>query len=142
MVCAVHAGMTGAALTGWARGGSMALGLGVAMLVHWLANIPITLAQRGWLGQNPAISRLLVSLWVFGCFAAALAWMARLLFPGIRLGRSLFGVAVCPECGRDYERGLFTGLNAGGGSRYERCPFCRRWHWTQRTRPTGGGDLR
>jgi len=36
---------------------------------------------------------------------------------------------VCPECGSGYDAPLFA-LNFGR-TRYERCPHCRRWHWTQ-----------
>jgi hypothetical protein len=140
MVCAIHPAMTAVALAGWRRGGSMALGLSLAMLAHWLTNFPITMAQRGWLGPNAAISQAIVSLWVFACFAAAVGFMASLLFPQVRLRRKLLGEAICPGCGQRYERGVFTGLNAGGNRRYERCPFCRHWHWTQRAKPTKPGE--
>ena len=93
------------------------------MSVHWLANFPIAMAQRGWFGRNPLVSQVILSLWVFACFAVAVAWMARLLFPEVRIGRMLFGEAVCPECGQRYERGVFTGLNVGSESALRAMPI-------------------
>ena len=133
--CAIHPGMTALALAGWRRGGSLLLGIFLAMLAHYLSNFPITMAQRGWLGSNAAVSQALVSLWVAGCFFAAVAFLAWLSFPEVRLGRRLFGQAVCPECGGRYDRSVFGGFNAGVGRRYERCPLCKKWHWTQLAKP-------
>ena len=120
-------------------GGRFAAGLALAMLAHYLANFPITMAQRGWLGGNVTLAQTLVFLWVLFCFFLACAWLTRLLFPHTQLGRQFHGEAVCPECGRRYARDLLLGLNAGPRRRYERCPHCKKWHWTKRLRKNRAG---
>jgi hypothetical protein len=130
VTCLVHPGMTALALVGWRRGPGFIPGLLAAMLAHYLVNIPIGFAQRGWLGKNAAITQAALSLWVMGAGVLALMSLAWLHFGRTSLGALVFGRADCPECGQEYDRGFFTGLNMGGSRRYERCPHCRRWHWT------------
>lgn len=45
------------------------------------------------------------------------------------LSKLFYGARNCPECHSDYAAPLL-GLNLGG-TRYERCPHCRHWHWTK-----------
>lgn len=132
MTCATHSGMTAVALAGWRRGPGIVVGLLSAMLSHYFANFPIAMAQRGWLGQNAEVSQMLVVLWVMGCAVAGVTWLKWLHFGKSGLGKSIYGNAVCPGCGQEYERGLWLALNFGPNHRYERCPHCRNWHWTTR----------
>ena len=127
--CAIHGGMTAIALAMWRRRTSLTLGLLLAMLAHYLANFPITMAQRGWLGPNATVAMTIVSLWVNFCCLLALAGLAWLHFGQLRLGAFLYGQAICPGCGRSYDRSIW-GANLGVSRRYERCPHCRKWHWT------------
>lgn len=132
MTGVIHPAMTSIALVAW-RGRIGAVGgIALAMLTHFLANLPIGLAQRHWLGP-PMVAQAIVSLWVLCCFVVAvlwLLWLAKGKATGMSLAALVHGTAVCPECGQEYQRGLLTGLNAGGTKRYERCPHCRKWHWT------------
>ena len=104
------------------------LGLAAAMLAHYAANLPIGLAQRGWLGSSKAAVQTLLSLWVLGAGAAGVIWLAWLNFSRTSLRVLLYGRADCPECGGEYER-AFWAINMGP-RRYEPCPHCRKWHWT------------
>jgi hypothetical protein len=131
MTGAVHAGMTALALYVWRRSGWLSLGLAAAALVHFAVNFPISAAQRGWLGPKELWTAL-VSIWVAVCFLLALLWLGTLQF-GRDVGLAVYGRAVCPGCGTTYDRTL-VGLNFGFSRRYEPCPHCRRWRWTERLR--------
>ena len=48
--------------------------IAAAMLLHYAANLPITLAQLGWLGPNPGISQLALGVWVSVCAIGSLAF--------------------------------------------------------------------
>lgn len=134
LTCALHSGMTAAALAVWCRGRGLVMGLALAMLAHYCANFPITMAQRGWLGPNAELSQVLVFLWVISCAVASAIWLESLQFGRGRggFGTMVYGNAVCPGCHQEYERGLWWALNFGTNHRYERCPHCRNWHWTTR----------
>jgi hypothetical protein len=134
MTCAIHPAMTALALYGWRRGAGFALGLLAAMAAHFAGNVPIGMAQRGWLGHNLVATQTLLSLWVLACFVAALAWLSWLIFGKKSLGLLVHGHADCPGCGREYERPFLLAANFGA-RRYERCPHCRKWHWTFRKPP-------
>jgi hypothetical protein len=134
MTCTIHSGMTAVALTGWRRGPGFLIGLSLAMLAHYVANFPIAMAQRGWLGSNAEVSQILVFLWVIACAIAGVVWLEWLHFGKGRggFGKLIYGNTVCPGCNQEYERGLWWAFNFGTNHRYERCPHCRNWHWTKR----------
>jgi hypothetical protein len=129
MTCAIHSGMTAIVLVMWRRRSNFVLGLLLAMLAHYLANFPISMGHWGWLGQDPNVSLIVISLWVILCFFLALAGLAWLHFGRSRWEVLLYGRALCPGCGQSYDRTI-CGLNMGTSLRYERCPHCRKWHWT------------
>jgi hypothetical protein len=131
MTCVIHPAMTALALVGWRRGPGFLSGLLAAMAAHFLVNFPIGAVQRGWLGSKKVFLQAFLSVWVLLCAAAAVPWLAWLLTGQRNLSQLLYGRADCPECGREYVRGVLTGLNAGASRRYERCPHCRKWHWTE-----------
>ncbi len=133
MTCAIHSGMTAIVLAAWRCGPGFRWGFASATLAHYCANFPIRMAHLGWLGADKNIAQLLVALWVVGCFTIALAWLIGLGGWNSRLGVIFYGHAICPSCHQPYGRGLFTGFNFGMNLRYERCPLCRKWHWTRRT---------
>ena len=133
MTFAIHAGMTAIALVVWRQGAGFAAGLLLAMLAHWLSNFPITMAQRGWLGPNQQVAQTIVALWVAVCFLAALVLLGWLDIGRVGLGTLLYGRALCPGCGYEFERRLVRGLTFGD-QRYEPCPNCQKWHWTTRSR--------
>lgn len=45
-----------------------------------------------------------------------------------------FGGAVCPKCGRPFARHLW-GLNAGLGTKFDRCDHCGKWSFVRRASP-------
>ena len=137
--CIIHGGMTGIALAAWRRGPGLGVGLFLAMVVHYVGNFPIAMAQRGWLGPQKTVAMTIVSLWIFFYFLAAIAWLAWLMRAPSNSGSPLFGEATCPGCGQLFPRSPWTGLNFGADGRYERCPHCHEWHWTTRERPTENG---
>jgi hypothetical protein len=132
MTAAIHGGMTAIALAAWRRGPGLSCGLMLAVTAHYLANFPITMLQRGWLGPYPAVAQTIVFLWVLLCFAASIAWLAWLQRSPAGMPVSFLGEAICPGCGQTYRRSLWSGLNFGPDRRYERCPNCSEWHWTKR----------
>lgn len=130
VTCATHGAMTSLALFVWRKHMGLIPGLLLAMSAHYVANFPITAGQRGWFGPNPQVVQTVLSLWVTVCFLCSIAWLTFLTVGFRRLALFLYGYADCPECGKDYARPL-TGLNFGR-RRYEPCPHCGKWHWTNR----------
>ena len=110
---------------GWRWG---AIGLALAMSMHWLGNAPIVLLHRrtfGWKAETWAllIQLSLVLLTIAGLVALLAAFAGRKMLRRLWSRRML-----CPGCGAIYRQPLFWGLNFGL-SRYERCGVCRKWHW-------------
>lgn len=130
MVCLTHGAFTALAVCGWRRWrGGLALGLPLAMALHFLINIPIVLVRLSPLGKHEAVAATLLSLWVtlfwFGSIVLVIA-LNRATRPEPATAPSLFGEATCPECGRTYARSALA-LNLGM-KRLERCPHCKKWH--------------
>lgn len=119
--CAIHSGMTALALALWRRRSQPLLGLLLAMLAHYMGNFPIVMSRWGWLGTNPAISQLLLALWVILYFLLAMAGLAWLHFGRVDLRALLYG-AICPHCGQHYQPPLRleAGLRLGSAG----CPHC------------------
>lgn len=134
MTFVIHSGMTAIVLAFGRRGPGFLPGLLLAMLAHWLVNIPLTFAQRGWFGPHKPVADALVSFWVTACSILSLFWLAVLDIGRVGLGSLLHGCAICPGCDREYERRLVLALTFAE-TRYEPCPHCGRWYWTKRSRP-------
>lgn len=132
--CAIHPAMTALCLWSWRKGRGLALGLLAAMLAHFLCNFPITAAQRGWFGLSPQIAPGILFVLTLMFFLGSVAWLAHLNGGLPALGVWLNGYAHCPDCGTEYARPLLAGLNFVL-CRYERCPQCRKWHWTRQSHP-------
>ena len=130
MVCLIHAAFTAVAVCAWRRWrGGLALGLPLAMALHFLLNIAIVVVRLSPLGRYPVVASTLLSLWVAGFWCGAIVLLvvlnrATTSVPATTPG--LFGEAICPECGRVYARSALA-LNLGA-RRLERCPHCGRWH--------------
>ena len=106
-----------------------ALGFAGAAAAHWLGNFPISLMawNVGHLGKTAWMVN--VQCWLMACFLAAAALLTYFVFGRPSLGLLFYGRRHCPECHADYDPPLLFALNFGT-RRYERCPHCRRWHWT------------
>lgn len=127
LVCLFHSAFVSVAL--WRLRSRFALGFAGAAALHWLGNFPILLMAWNVGGLGKTFWTVVIQLWLLFYFVGALALLSYFTFGRIAPGRMLFGVRRCPECGGDYDAPLF-GLNFGP-TRYERCPHCRRWHWTK-----------
>jgi len=128
MVCVMHAGFTYAALYLILRGkpGAAAIGILLAIALHWLANFPIYLAHLNPWGLSRDAWTLLLSAWVlFACLAMGI-FLARAAFGSSWLEALFRGTMTCPGCGVTYRRPFFR-FNLCLKS-YERCPTCRKWH--------------
>jgi hypothetical protein len=66
--------------------------------------------------------------WVWVYFLAALGLLCCFGFRPPVPAKLLYGRRDCPGCGSSYDAPMFA-LNFGR-TRYERCPHCHRWHWT------------
>lgn len=133
MVCVNHAAFVSIALWRLRRG--FGFGVAGAMLAHWLGNFPLLLMAWNAGGLGKTAWAFIVQGWLALYCLAGLAWLSALYFGRLSPGRMIFGRRHCPECNEDYDAPLFA-FNFGS-TRYERCPHCRHWHWTQRAR----GDM-
>jgi RsiW-degrading membrane proteinase PrsW (M82 family) len=127
MTCVFHSAFLSVAL--WRLRHGFARGVSGAMALHWLGNFPITLMAWNVGEFGKTIWAVAVQCWLVLYFIAALALLSRFAFGRLSAGRMLYGQRHCPECGKDYDAPIFA-LNFGL-TRYERCPHCRRWHWTK-----------
>jgi hypothetical protein len=127
MVCVFHTAFVSVTL--WRLRRRMALGIAGAMALHWLGNFPIFLMTRNTGGLGHTFWAITYQCWVWVYFFAALALLGYFGFRRIAPAKMFYGRRDCPECGGGYDAPLFA-LNFGL-TRYERCPHCRRWHWTK-----------
>ena len=126
MVCVFHTAFVSVTL--WRLRRRMALGLAGAMALHWLGNFPIFLMAQNAGGLGHAFWAVAYQCWVWAYLFAALALLFYFGFRGVVPLKLFYGRRACPECGGEYDAPIFA-LNFGR-TRYERCPHCRRWHWT------------
>lgn len=127
MTCVLHSAFTGVALR--ALRGNFAAGVAGAMALHWFANIPIALMAWNVGGRGATFWSVAVQLWIVAYFLGALALVSYFVFGRFSPGRLFYGRRRCPECAAEYDAPLLA-LNFGT-RRYERCPQCRRWHFTK-----------
>lgn len=130
MTCVFHSAFVAVAL--WRVRRRFAFGVAGAVALHWLGNFPLSLMAWNTGGLGKSFWSNAVQGWLLFYFFVAVALLVRLALGSLPLGRMLYGRRQCPECHADYD-GPFLALNFGS-TRYERCPQCRRWHWTK---PTG-----
>ena len=127
MVCVFHTAFVSVTL--WRLRRRFAFGLAGAMALHWLGNFPIFLMARNIGGLGHAFWTVAVQLWLLLYFVGALALLCYFGFRRVVPPKLFYGRRHCPECSGDYDAPIFA-LNFGQ-TRYERCPHCRRWHWTK-----------
>lgn len=99
------------------------------MTAHYFGNFPIFLMSWdvGDLGKEAWA--VLLQLWIIVYFIAAVALLSYFSYGKMSPGRLIYGRRECPECHAEHDAPLLYALNFGM-TRYERCPHCRRWHWT------------
>ena len=127
MTCIFHSAFVAVAL--WRLRRRFGLGVAGAMVLHWLGNFPLLLMAWNVGGLGKTVWTIVVQVWLLVYFFAALALLSCFAFGRAAPVQLFYGRRKCPECGSDYDAPLFA-LNLGQ-TRYERCPHCRRWHWTK-----------
>jgi protease prsW family protein len=131
MTCVFHSAFVSVAL--WRLRRRFALGLTGAMALHWLGNFPLLLMAWNVGGLGKTFWMVAVQFWLLFCFVAALALLSYFALGRIPRAKMFYGRRHCPGCDADYDAPLLA-LNFGS-FRYERCPYCRRWHWTKTRNP-------
>ncbi|MFC5453816.1 hypothetical protein [Prosthecobacter fluviatilis] len=129
MTCVFHSAFAAITLSQLRR--SLWLGLGGAMVAHWAANFPISLMAWNVGGLGRTTWGGIVGLWLVVLLVGALALLARYTTGRSFPWRLLYGIRHCPECGTDFEPSPMA-VNFGD-KRYEKCPHCRKWVWTQKS---------
>jgi RsiW-degrading membrane proteinase PrsW (M82 family) len=127
MTCVFHAFFVSMPLWQWR--GRRLLGFAGAVTLHWLGNLPISLMIWDIGGFGRSVWLILVQVWLAAYLLVALSSLSYFSSGQRSLGRLLYGRRRCPECSAEYD-GPFLAINMGA-QRYECCPVCRRWHWTQ-----------
>ena len=127
MTCVFHSTFVAVALWRLRRG--FALGFAGAAALHWLGNFPIFLMVWNVGGLGKGVWSGIVFGFLLLYFFGALALLTWFTLGKFAPGRAFYGIRHCPECDQDYDAPFFA-LNFGA-TRYERCPHCRRWHWTK-----------
>jgi len=127
MTCVLHSVFVSVAL--WRLRRRFVFGVIGAMVLHWLGNFPLLLMAWNVGGLGKIAWTIIVQCWLLVYFFAGLALLAWFAFGRVAPVQIFYGRRHCPECSRDYDAPLFA-LNLGQ-TRYERCPHCRRWHWTK-----------
>jgi len=127
MVCLFHSAFVSVAL--WQLRRRFVLGFAGAAALHWLCNFPLLLMAWDVGGLGKTFWAVAAQGWLMIYVLGSLALFSYFTFGQIAPGRALFGQRHCPECDQEYDAPLF-GINFGV-RRYERCPYCRQWHWTK-----------
>ncbi len=132
MTCVFHTAFVSVAL--WRLRRRFAFGIAGAIALHWLGNAPIFLLNWNVGGLGKDVWMMIVQFWLLGYCALLGAMLAAFAFGRWPTLNAVYGRRSCPECHGEYAAPLFA-LNFGR-TRYERCPHCRRWHWTERAAPS------
>lgn len=127
MTCVFHSAFVSLSLLGLRR--NLLLGFGGAAALHWLGNFPIFVMNWNVGGLGKATWSVLIQLFLVLYLVAAAVWLSWLAFGFASLKRFLYGRRKCPSCGSEYDPSFFA-INAGR-RRFERCPHCERWQWTE-----------
>jgi hypothetical protein len=120
-------------------------GILVAMLAHLGLNFPIALmAMDPDKTAHQVVWSVFLGAWTAAYFFWAILVMARFSLGRFSPGELLLGRARCPGCGQVYARSILMGCNLGP-RRYERCPHCKKWHFTSdadlvKVDDSAGGD--
>ena len=88
----------------------------------------IFLAVLGVFGQDRGLFLMVASLWVALMTIVMALAVVFYIATGRGVRRVLRPTKTCPGCAQRYTAPTM-GLNMLT-KRYERCPYCRKWHWT------------
>lgn len=127
ITCLLHSAFVCVAL--WRLRSRFLLGVAGAMALHWLCNFPILLMAWNAGGLGKALWTTALQGWLLLFIIGSLALFSYFTFGRVAPGLIFYGRRRCPECDHEYDPPIFLALNFGR-TRYERCPHCRHWHWT------------
>lgn len=100
----------------------------LAPVLHWLLNFPIFLSVQFPFSDGGVLWSQLLWMWITLFMICSLILLSSRLFSTPSAKVSILGKAICPECNTLYVR-PWRGINRIG-KRYERCPNCKKSHWT------------
>lgn len=129
MTCVFHSAFVAITLSRLRH--RLCLGLGGAMFAHWAANFPLSLMAWNVGGLGKAAWDVIVVLWLVALFVGAVILLTRYTTGRKLPWHLLYGIRHCPECDADFEPSPMA-INLGK-ARYEKCPHCRKWLWTERS---------
>jgi hypothetical protein len=129
LVCLMHGVFVALTLYFFTRG-RFVVGLALAMVAHFFGNFPIYLMQIDFGHLGTATWTLLVGLFLPLYLVAGILLLLLLIVGRAGMVKFVFGKSLCPACGQTYPTPLL-GLNFFA-KRFERCPYCRKWHWVSR----------
>jgi len=103
-------------------------GMLLALVFHWLVNLPVFLSHQYPLDAAGIVWGQLLWTWNSLFFVGALVYLGLGMLTLTERIAAFLGKAICPECRTLYVR-PWWGVNRIG-KRYERCPQCKHYHWT------------
>lgn len=106
------------------------LGLLLAVMMHYFFNFPIFLAKLNLFHLGQPVWQTILGIYI--ALAAVGSGILLTYYLGGKAGiQKIIGrKAKCPGCGQIYKRPWLFALNMLH-KRYERCPHCKKWHWTE-----------
>jgi hypothetical protein len=131
MTCVFHSAFISVAL--WRLRRHFVLGFAGAVALHWLGNFPLFLMAWDVGGLGKTAWMVLIQCFLVLYFLAAVALLSKFSWGRFAPAKIFYDRRVCPECEAAYDPPLI-GINFGR-TRYERCPQCKRWHWTKGVGP-------
>jgi len=137
MVCIFHASFTAFALLFMRK--KFWLGFLIALSLHYTLNFPIYLKALDAFGLGKTAWDGILALFLLGTFLGMGTVLGKLAAGGRTIAQMVYGEAKCPDCGKIYPRPMFRAINLGL-QRYERCPYCGKWHMTTRYKPAPAGQ--
>ncbi|MCP4229929.1 MAG: hypothetical protein GY771_07240, partial [bacterium] len=118
IVCIMHGGFV-ALMLRYMRT-KIALGMSLAIGLHFVGNFPIYFLRTDFLSLGEDVWMVIVGIWITVFFLGVIIMLAYFAAENRRAGQSLFGLAKCPDCGTIYPRPLLVGVNLVT-HRYEPC---------------------
>jgi DNA-directed RNA polymerase subunit RPC12/RpoP len=136
MVCIFHASFTAFVLLFMRR--LFWLGILIAMALHYSLNFPIYLKAIDAISLDKTAWDGILTLFFLSTFFIMATVLGKLAAGEKTIAQMIYGEAKCPACGKIYPRPMFRAVNLGA-MRYERCPYCGKWHMTTRYKPQDEG---
>ena len=128
ITCIIHSGITGVALHFIIKRKAVITGLLSAMLLHFICNFPIFLAQKNLFSIGKDVWMVILQIWVLSYFLLMGFILAYLAYGKQWIQKLFKGKMKCPECGNIYQRPIWWFKVNLLHKCYEKCPYCKHWH--------------